>query len=300
MITNAKDIKFRCSSLGHIMSKMGLTEKQTESLTQLQEREKLTDKQRETMNDLLAKRDNMDLPEGVKTHLIDVFVSARYERRRDFENKFTAKGNIAEEDSITLYSRLKKEFFAKNEETLSNDWISGTPDLFCGKTIREASQTIDTKTNWDANTFFRDKFKEVKDAYYWQGMGYMDLTGADQHTVAHCLVNTPYSLVQWELHRESYKYLNADTPTWIELQIIANLVYDRKTFEEYVNLRGCLPIDLNSKAVFEGFVDIPMEERMFELTVDRDDKEIKWIYDRVELCREWMNTNLFKLKLMLA
>lgn len=73
------------------------------------------------------------ISEGTKTHLADVFVSHKYGRNTNIENKYTIKGLQVEDDSITLYSRVKKHFYTKNQDHLSNAFIKGTPDLFKGK-----------------------------------------------------------------------------------------------------------------------------------------------------------------------
>lgn len=264
----ADKILFRCSSLGHIM-----TEPKT-----------------------IKAREAGEISESTKTHLIDIFVSAQYNRRPEIESKFLKKGNVAEEDSITLYSLLNKKFFKKNEEWLKNDFISGTPDLFRGESVRKADEIIDTKTSWDVFTFFRATHKDLADQYYWQGQGYMALSGAKKHTVAYCLVNTPWHLISNELFKESYKHSDG-TPAVIELNIIANMTYDRKTFEEHIERHGIDVKDGASLDIVNGFVEIPQEERMHEFTVERNDADIEKIYERVLKCREYMNQYLFKSEL---
>lgn len=99
------------------------------------------------------------------------------------------KGNACEEDSITALSRVTKILFKKNDIRLSNEFVTGEPDLFLGESIYNAERTDDTKTSWSAHTFFRAKNSELDKAYYWQGMAYMWLTGAKVHYVDFCLVN---------------------------------------------------------------------------------------------------------------
>lgn len=259
---SADKILFRCSSLGHIM-----TEPKTKAAQLAGE-----------------------ISETCKTHLIDVFIAAQYNRHTDIESKFLKKGNASEEDSITLYSLLNKRFFKKNEERLSNLFISGTPDLFRGESVRNADEIIDTKTSWDVFTYFRAKHKDLADQYYWQGQGYMALSGAKKHTVAYCLVNTPYHLITNEIYRESFKHPEG-TPAAVELNLIANMVYDRKTFEEYVGKRD---LTIHATEEIKNFIEIPLEERLHEFTVDRNDEDIEKIYSKVKKCRQYMNTHLFQ------
>lgn len=262
---NAEKILFRCSSLHHLM-----TEPKSK-----------------------AAKEAGELSESAKTHLIDVFVRAKYGRQTELDNKYLRKGNEAEENSITLYALAHRNMFYKNEERLSNMFICGTPDLGDKKPITESKHTIDTKTSWDIFTFTRAKYKEIPNNNYWQGVGYLALTGAEKHTVAYCLVNTPFHLVQSELYRENYKHADNNTPAAIELNIIANHVYDRKVFDEYINRRGCPADTLEAKEIIDSFVEIPLAERIFEFKIARDEKEIERLYERIKMARGFMNAELF-------
>ena len=184
-----------------------------------------------------------ELSETAKTHCIDVFVSQKYNRFTEISAKQCDKGNEVEEDSVTTISRITKKLWVKNEIELKNDFVRGTCDLHDGKptlvsedginwTIVGATEIRDAKSSWDAYSFFRAKYKELKKQYYWQILGYMWLSGARKGSVDYCLNNTPYHLVERELKKESYNHLEGNTPAWIELQIIANHVYDIQTFNE--------------------------------------------------------------------
>jgi hypothetical protein len=237
---NANEIKFRCSSLGYIM-----TESRSKS-------------------DAIS--------ETCKTHLIDVFVSAKYGRNTDIFNKFTNKGMMVEQDSLTLYSRYKSYFFRKNEKQLSNEFISGTPDIIGSENkLGIASDTvIDIKSSWDIFTFFRNASPErMNKNYYWQLMGYMALTGASKAIVAYCLVDTPEVLINDEKRKLMWKM---------------NIISD----EDKSYVEACEEIDKLSR-----YSDIPMDEKVREILILRDDEVIEKIYQRVKDCREFMNTNLF-------
>ena len=257
----ANDIKFRCSSLGYIM-----TEPQKKS-------------------ELLS--------ETCKTHLIDVFVSAKYGRREEITSKFLDKGNECEEDSVTLLSRVTKHLYKKNSDRLSNNWISGEPDLFKGVSIREAEETTDTKTSWSAHTFFRVQKDALNKNYLWQGMGYMDLTGAKRHTVSYCLVNGTPQAIMDEKKRLAYK-MNLIDPTTSEeylakaMQIERNHIFDMELFLKH---NEWFELDTPLK---DWVWDIPKEERVFSLSFDRDELEIARLHQRVEDCRTWIEANLWK------
>jgi hypothetical protein len=302
---NANEILFRCSSLGHLM-----TEPKGKTHYFIGEQE-ITEKQYNAMvfdfvksNDITAlnllktetkKAAKDELSDTVITHLIDVFCAEMYNRHTEINGKQLEKGNDVEEDSITTVSLVTKKYFKKNESHLSNAYIKGTPDLFLGEKIYSAELVRDTKSSWDLYTFQRAINKPISKMNLWQIKGYMALAGAKIGFVDYCLNNTPYHIVEGELRRESYKHLNADTPAWIELQIIANHVYDLETLNEYRQQRGIHHLDDNAMIVYDSFVEIPLPKRHHAFEVSHVDQDIEALYKRIEQCRNWMNKHLFKI-----
>lgn len=235
------DIKIRCSSLGYIM-----TDPRSKSET---------------------------LSETCKGHLADIMLRVKYGRQTDIKSKYITKGLMVEEDSITLYSRITKTFFKKNEEWLQNEFITGTPDIYTGESIHTAERVIDIKSSWDIFTFFRQHEAKLNKNYYWQLQGYMWLTGAKSATLAYCLVNTPDTLIYDEERKLMYQMgaVTHETPEYIKAceELRKNLVFD----------------------------DIPLDERLITIEIERDDTAIAKIQQRVNDCRVHMaNTykNLFK------
>jgi hypothetical protein len=205
------------------------------------------------------------LSETTKTHLIDVYVAAKYGRQTDIQNRYIEKGNMVEEDSITLYSRVKKTFFKKNDHSLSNEFIKGTPDLFTGLEISGAETIIDIKSSWDIYTFFRVHTQPLNKMYYWQLQGYMALTGARKAKLVYCLVNTPEPLIMDEERKLMYRMGAATTenPEFIKAceEIRKSMTYD----------------------------DIPMTERVIEIDIERSEEDIQRLYSRVVECRKFLN-----------
>ncbi|MBC9913153.1 hypothetical protein [Chitinophaga varians] len=212
-----------------------------------------------------ADKEDGELSEGAKTHLIDVYVSKKYGRQSDVSSKYTEKGTAVEEESITLYCRVKGQFFRKNTEHLTNDFIMGEPDLYEGSSILEATCIIDIKSSWDIFTFFRNIQKKINQEYYWQLMGYMALTGAPEARLGYCLSNTPEHLAADEERKLFYK-MNAgfeSDPDYIEAveQLRKLSVYD----------------------------DVPLSQRVIEFSVTRDEEKIQQIYAKVKKCRQFLN-----------
>ena len=256
---NFKETLFRCSSLGHIM---------------------------------VNPRSGTGLSEGCKTHLIDVYVANKYNRRNEISTRYMEKGNLVEEDSITLISRHKKVFLKKNEEHLSNKWIKGTPDIYEGESIRNADKITDAKSSWDIYTFSRTIAKEeLNNIYYWQVQGYMDLTKAESAAVTYCLNNTPAHLIDSEKRKLQWQ-MGVIDPTTDPLfaegckEIEKNFIYDIDTF---IKTNRGYDLHYSIEEWKDLGLDIPMHERIFEYNVDRNDSDIMKMHKRVEDCREWLN-----------
>ncbi len=265
---DASKILFRCSSLGHLM-----TEPKT-----------------------VKAREAGELSDSTKTHCVDVYVSNKYNRFTEINAKQLDKGNDTEEDSITIVSRITKDFYKKNGVYLKNDYIHGTPDLFKGPSIEKAKIIRDTKSSWDAYSFYRAKAKALNKLYFWQGTGYMWLTGADVCYIDYCLNNTPWSLILRELYKESFNHIDNKTPAWIELQIIANHVYDKETFELFWKSREFIELDQNAQAIIESFVPIPLEERHFSFEFEKSQVDIENLKVKIGKARNYIENILFKTK----
>lgn len=218
--------KFRCSSLGALM-----TEPRSKS-------------------ELLS--------ETTKEELVKVYVKEVYGRDKEISSKYIEKGQAVEEDAITLLSRVKKKFFVKNTERLTNEFITGEPDV-------AKSSLIDTKSCWDLHSFYKHKTKPLPKDYYWQMQGYMELFGFDLGTVAFCLIDTPAGLVEEEKRRLFYKMNVA-------------------TMENPDYLEACAQLEREMT-----FGDIPLEERLHEVIVKRSPADLEKCYERIKLCREWLN-----------
>lgn len=210
------------------------------------------------------------ISETTKSYLVDVYVRNKYLRNNHIVNKYTMKGLGVEEDSLTIYSMYKKTFFKKNEDRIGDKFIIGTPDIFEGENIFEAKKIIDIKSSWDIFTFFKTKTKKINQMYYWQLQGYMALTGAKESTLAYCLTNTPEVLINDEKRRLQWKMGVLDTNDDFE-----------KACEEIERL-----------SIYD---DIPLEERVIEFNIDRNNNDIYRMYERVIDCRRWINENLIKI-----
>lgn len=117
----------------------------------------------------------------------------------------------------------------------------------------------------------------------------MALTGAKRWTTAFCLVNASASLIDAEKKRIYYSLGCPDDDNVdyhkkcisIEKNMIFDLLQFKKDNPHY------------DMACNNWEFDIPMSERVVEFTVDRNESEIEALYERIKLCRVWMENNLF-------
>lgn len=212
-------------------------------------------------NIMTGSRDKDDpLGETCKSELMSEYVWEKYRRSKDFVNKFTEKGTVVEEQSMTLYSRVKRKPFFKNNETFENDYFTGTPDIITSTDI------IDLKSSWDIHTFMANLHKAINTKYRWQLMAYMDMCEIESAKLVYCLVNTPDKLI-----------IDAERKLGWDMQVI-----DPEADDAYQ--MACA--QLRKEMIFD---DIPIEERYIEFTIDYDYKEIDKAKKKIDLCRNFLN-----------
>lgn len=162
-------IQFRCSGLGKLM-----TEPRSKSET---------------------------LSETAKTFIEEVFNEKELGIYKDVSSRYTDKGIQMEDEAIQFAGNVLGWEFGvfKNEKRLTNEWITGIPD------INTDTLLADIKCSFDGTTFpFHKKQIPNKD-YFWQLQGYMMLTGHDQAELVYCLMNTPQLIVEDEIRRAHWK-----------------------------------------------------------------------------------------------
>ena len=238
----------------------------------------------------MPREKNAELSQTCITYLRELAREIKWGRRPEFQTKYTEKGKMVEERSLDLISIVSRTFYKKNTERIKNQWISGEPDTYLGKSITEATQGKDVKSSWDYRTFPFPSDKLEK-SYYWQAMGYMALTGATQWDIAFCLVNTPSGFIDDEKRKWQWRMgvIDPDVdPAFREKckQIEREMIYDMQEFLQ--DNPGYLLAHEEGEWVY----DVPAVERVVEFPVMRNEEEIVAIYKQVEVCRNYMRKNL--------
>lgn len=255
------EFKIRCSQIGQIMAKIGLTENQLITINELSSKEKLTEKQKKTLDDLIYKRDNPDFPKTIQSYLELWLKSKMYHRQIEIKSKYLDKGNITESDSIDFVGKKLGLNLVKNEKHFTNDFFTGTPDIF--EPLDKPELVIDVKNSWDWSTFpLFDKEIPNMD-YYDQLQGYMDLTGANKAKLIYILSDTPEELIE----RESMYYSKKQ----------GMLELNKETFDKF-----------NEKMTYSDCPD-HLKFRVFD--IEYDNERIEAIKLRVLECRNYLQTN---------
>jgi hypothetical protein len=236
------------------------------------------------LGDIMTNIDSYELTKGHFTFLKKLHREIKYSRVPQIKSKYLEKGIAMEEDAITLLARVKGIMLKKNEETIANSFLSGTPDIFIGESIRKAEKGFDTKCSWSLDTFPFPGDK-LDAGYYFQDMGYIALTGAKSWVTAFCLVNAPGHMIVKEKFRLSQSLGDpaSTDPRFIKgcIEIERNMIFD------IVQFKKDNPFFEFTTAEWE--YDIPMKERVIEFEVQRDDEVIDKMYRRVKKCREHLN-----------
>jgi hypothetical protein len=263
-------ILIRCSCIGKIMANgkgTVFTEKQAELLAELQKKDSRTVKQEETVRELIAKRDALPtLGDTAISYLKEVYVWEKYGKESvggAERSKYVIKGKAVEEESIIMLSRIDEIPYEKNEERFKNEYLTGEPDII----VREAEvpkKIIDIKSSYDFASLLSNDDSPLNPLYYAQVQGYMALTGAAEAEVAYALVNTPPEIIEGEKRRIFYA-MNPVTEESPDYKKAVNRMENNFTFDE-----------------------VPIRERLLRFPVPRDENYIQKVYERIEMCREWL------------
>jgi hypothetical protein len=199
------------------------------------------------------------LSKTAQRHLLDIYISEKYGRKKDIQTKQMKKGIEVESDSIEMLSKYLDRPLFKNTERFTNAHITGLPDIIDGNTI------IDVKSSYDLWTFLGNIPDKLDSLYYWQLQSYMWLTGTVKGYVAYCLSNTPDNIIQQE------KYY-----------LLKNMDVISEESPEYV--KEAMKLEFNMT-----FDDIDVAERVLIYKVERNEDDIVRIEQKVLKAREYLH-----------
>lgn len=205
-----------------------------------------------------------NLSQTAKDYLIKAYIKAKYDRETDIATKHIQKGIEAEESSIMMLSKHQGKMLFKNEERLSNEWVTGLPDVYEGESIENCDFLWDIKTSWDIWTFLGNIRQKLNPIYYYQMQAYLWLSNCKSGAIAYCLTDCPENIIQDEKRKLLYKMnvISEDSPEFIEeaAKMEINLIYP----------------------------DIPIDEKILIFPVERDEEVIELMKQKVQKAREFL------------
>jgi hypothetical protein len=217
--------------------------------------------------ELFKVKDLEPLSQTAKSYLAKVYAEVKYGKRSIDQlkgNKYTEKGKLVEEDGIDLLCHIERRMLRKNDERLTNEWLTGELDLFEGESIRKATFIWDIKCPFSTDSFFSLIGQPLNAEYEFQMQGYLDLTGCHEGAIAYTLVSAPAEMIQDELRKTFYKLgcVTEEDPRYIaaKREIVNNMTFD----------------------------DMPPEHRLLQFPVYRDQARIDKIHEKVEQCRVYL------------
>jgi len=205
-----------------------------------------------------AAKEAGELSKTAKTHLIEIYARELWGVERDIVTRQMEKGITAEEDGVTLLSRVDKRLYIKNDERKENEWLSGHADIV------EDDLIIDLKLSWSAFTFLPKLTEEVDNLYYYQLQGYLMLWEKNKARISYALVDTPDNIIEGEKYR-----------------LLRSMNVVSEISPEYVEKARILESNMR-------FGHIPPELRVISHYVDRDDEIIARIPQKVAKAREYL------------
>lgn len=212
-----------------------------------------------------AAKDRGELSVTCQKELIKIYNQVKYGRRYEIVTRIMEKGIIGEETSIDLYSVVEKKLYIKNDQELENEWFTGHPDIYTGKSIREAEEVDDIKTRWTLDTFTPRLIEKVDNSEICQLNVYFSLTGAKYGAIVNTLIDCPATI----LEGEKYALLRR-----MDVATEENPEFKKAYAQLVKNLT---------------FPDIDPKERVIKQVVQRDDELIQRMKDKVPVLREWLS-----------
>lgn len=197
--------------------------------------------------------------------LLKIYNMVKYGREKDITTACMEKGTMVQTESIKLYSRVEGKIFTENNDQLENDFFTGKPDVFFGKTILKAEEVDDMKNSWELDTFMPNLIEKVDKGYEAQLNVYYDLTGAKGGNIVYTLVSAPINIVEGEKRKLLYSM---------------NVISEESP--EYLRAAA----ELEKLMIFD---DIDYRERVIKVPVPRNDELITKMKSKVPIFRQWLS-----------
>jgi len=233
-------------------------------LNELQTRTKaLTPPMEIELNNLLERKrktTEVKLSDTCKNYLRSLYLSQRYGNRYSFLGCVgvpqMVRGIKQEDWAVKMLSEFRGKQYFREKKRLKNDFLVGSIDVMDSKYLKLASHIVEIKTKETIGDFNKRVGVDLEESHFLQIQGYLSLSEKDYGEVVYCLVPPSEDKIQEQ--KELFYNLKNNTRKWESVEC---------------NIR---------------FNDIPLNEKIIAYRVERDNKVISSIEERVEVCRKWI------------
>jgi len=170
-----------------------------------------------------AAKEAGELGETAKTLVLNMWLQHKFGYCEDVLTDEMLKGIICEQENMALVQKvLKGEFRVAYKKNISNDFITGTPDIV----LQKEDCVEDIKSSSNLRTFVEAQPNKI---YETQAQCYMELTGKKNFRLIYCLCKTPESIIQ-SMKLESRPLQNAsivrEPNSFVVFQLQSNHPFD--------------------------------------------------------------------------
>jgi hypothetical protein len=195
------------------------------------------------------------LGETAKSQCLKTFLAYKYGYYEEIHTDGIMKGRLLESEAISILSVYKGTYLKKNKERRSNDYITGECDL-----ISKNGIISDIKISENIRTFF--DVEDVSKNYFCQGQGYMNLWELQNYELTYVLLPDTDEMIERKISRLSFHLVGEDFEK-AQKQLIHN--------NDIVK-------------------NMPIEDRIKIFKFDYDPEFMNQVFERVEVCREYIKT----------
>lgn len=200
------------------------------------------------------------LSDTCKNYLRSLYLSQRYGNRYSFLGGVgvpqMVRGIKQEDWAVKMLSEFRNKQYFRDKKRLKNEYLVGSVDVLDSKSLQSASSIVEIKTKETIGEFNKRIGVSLEDSHYLQMQGYLSLANKQVGEVVYCLV----------------------PPSEDKIQEQKELFYELKN-----NNRKWESVESNIR-----FLDIPLNEKIISYKVEKDEKIINEIYQRVDVCRKWI------------
>ena len=187
-----------------------------------------------------ARKKSDTLSKTAQSYIREIAKQDFYGYETQLSTRQIRKGLEYEPESIELLNAVRFTDYKKNTERLSNEHITGEPDIVTDNSI------IDIKTSWSLETFPATISEGESSLYEWQLRAYMYLFNKPLAELIYCMIDTNDDLLNdfdnLSIHKVKHiepakriTCLKFERNTLYEEQIRETLVYCFEYYSKYVN-----------------------------------------------------------------